>query len=376
MTNTRRMQMATAGQSGADIFERYGSLWGSGQASAGVLGDNSTTSKSSPVQIKSDVDDWGEIYPVNDVTGGITNSGDIYTWGGAQPQATRAAGTSSPVLISSGSVGSGGWSAFSGGKESYIGVKDGKLYAWGKNSMGQLGQSNTTNKSSPIQIGGLTNWVSVGSSDRAHFAINSDGELFSWGYNSYGKLGHGDTTNRSSPVQVGSLTNWETVSHSYYCPSFLKTDGTLWSMGEGSSGSNGQNNTTTYSSPVQVGSATNWVKVGGGNQTTMALNSDNELWVCGRNDDGQLGLNISTATNKSVLTQISGAWLDFYCSQSCVSAVKTDGTLWGWGQNGYGEIGDGSTTKYSSPVQVGSLTDWIGVAGPGGLGSTHYFLKA
>ena len=36
--------------------------------------------------------------------------------------------------------------------------------------------------------------------------------LWSWGYNGHGALGLGDTSNRSSPVQVGALTNWYSVA--------------------------------------------------------------------------------------------------------------------------------------------------------------------
>jgi alpha-tubulin suppressor-like RCC1 family protein len=43
-------------------------------------------------------------------------------------------------------------------------------------------------------------------------------------------------------------------------------------------------------------------------------------------------------------------------------AIKTDGTLWGWGLNSGGRIGDGSTTNTSSPNQIGSLTTWLSVA--------------
>ena len=42
-------------------------------------------------------------------------------------------------------------------------------------------------------------------------AIKTDGTLWSWGWNSSGQLGLGDTTNRSSPVQVGSSTTWLSV---------------------------------------------------------------------------------------------------------------------------------------------------------------------
>ena len=38
------------------------------------------------------------------------------------------------------------------------------------------------------------------------------GGLYVFGNNNYGQLGLGDTINRSSPVQVGSLTDWKDVS--------------------------------------------------------------------------------------------------------------------------------------------------------------------
>ena len=36
--------------------------------------------------------------------------------------------------------------------------------------------------------------------------------LWSWGVNSSGQLGQGNTTHRSSPVQVGALTNWSSIN--------------------------------------------------------------------------------------------------------------------------------------------------------------------
>ena len=39
-----------------------------------------------------------------------------------------------------------------------------------------------------------------------------EGPLYAWGYNNYGNLGQNDTNNRSTPVQVGSETDWEMVA--------------------------------------------------------------------------------------------------------------------------------------------------------------------
>jgi alpha-tubulin suppressor-like RCC1 family protein len=54
--------------------------------------------------------------------------------------------------------------------------------------------------------------------------------LYAWGGNDAGCLGLGDTVNRSSPTQVGLLSNWDSASTSSSSFSVaVKTDGTLWS---------------------------------------------------------------------------------------------------------------------------------------------------
>ena len=49
------------------------------------------------------------------------------------------------------------------------------------------------------------------------------------------------------------------------------------------------------------------------------------------------------------------------------TSIKTDGTLWAWGRNNFGQLGQGNITSYSSPVQIGALTDWSLV----GAGNEH-----
>lgn len=85
--------------------------------------------------------------------------------------------------------------------------------------------------------------------------------LFTWGYNSSGELGLGDTSDRSSPCQIGSDTNWSTAAAGDYFSLAIRTTGTLWSWGGSTGGVLGQGNLTYYSSPLQVGSGTNWSKV-------------------------------------------------------------------------------------------------------------------
>ena len=55
-------------------------------------------------------------------------------------------------------------------------------------------------------------------------------------------------------------------------------------------------------------------------------------------------------------------WYKVACGNTFTVATKTDGTLWSWGRNSSGQLGINNTYNYSSPKQVGALTNWLYVA--------------
>jgi alpha-tubulin suppressor-like RCC1 family protein len=103
--------------------------------------------------------------------------------------------------------------------------------------------------------------------------------LYAWGYNGNGHLGLNDISNRSSPVQVGSLTNWNNITGGYYGAFATKVDGTLWGTGYNLGGYVGDNTTISRSSPVQIGALTTWDKVTTAVSFSFAIKTDNTLWV-------------------------------------------------------------------------------------------------
>jgi len=247
-----------------------------------------------------------------------------------------------------------------------------QLKGMGRNNEGQLGQNNTTQYSSPVQIPGTwdgvltANWYSTGST-------KSDGTMWAWGKNSdYGQLGLNDRTNRSSPVQIPGTT-WPIVdgklSFGDDATMAIKTDGTLWMWGNNetyNAGKLGQNNETNYSSPVQVGSNTTWSAVSGGNRCVSAIKTDGTLWSWGSNSYGLFGTNQTAApigddgntTKRSSPVQVPGTtWSKMpYRAYLSRYAIKTDGTLWAWGNGSWGTLGQNNTTLYSSPVQIPGTT--------------------
>lgn len=155
------------------------------------------------------------------------------------------------------------------------------LYAWGYNFDGELGLGDRVHRSSPVQVGSLTNWRLVACGEYHTLAIKTDGTLWSWGHNGnvslVGGLGLGDQVHRSSPVQVGSLTNWKLVTGGAYFSVAIKTDGTLWAWGGNvlfssvGAGFLGLGDTINRNSPVQVGSLTNWKLVSACSYHTHAI---------------------------------------------------------------------------------------------------------
>jgi alpha-tubulin suppressor-like RCC1 family protein len=146
------------------------------------------------------------------------------------------------------------------------------MWAWGNNSDGRLGDGTVVNKSSPVQIGGLTNWYQVSGGGSHTAAIKTDGTMWTWGRNiTFGQLGDGTVVSRSSPVQIGALTNWSQVSAGFTHTASVKTDGTLWAWGANSQGQLGIGTIVYKSSPIQVGALTSWLQISAGGFHTVAL---------------------------------------------------------------------------------------------------------
>ncbi len=82
---------------------------------------------------------------------------------------------------------------------------NGRVFAWGSNDHGQLGNTTTTDFATPEQVPGLRNVVSVAAGDDSSYALTRDGRVYAWGENDQGQLGDGTMTDSATPVLVRDL---------------------------------------------------------------------------------------------------------------------------------------------------------------------------
>ena len=200
-----------------------------GNNAYGQLGDNTTSSRSSPVTTAGSITSWKQVYAGTQHTLAIDNTGVAYAWGRnqyGQLGDNTTSNRSSPVTVV-GNIAT--WSQLSAGFHFSLGVTTGGvLYAWGVNGSGQLGDNGASASArSPITtVGGITTWSQVAAGRLSSLAITSAGILYGWGSNIRGQLGDNTTTNRFSPVTaVGGLTNWSQISAGNECSLGLTTTG-------------------------------------------------------------------------------------------------------------------------------------------------------
>jgi alpha-tubulin suppressor-like RCC1 family protein len=186
------------------------------------------------------------------------------------------------------------WRSISAGYSNFFAIaENGTLWAWGRNSNGELGDGTNIQRTTPVQIGTDTNWKEISASIDGIFsftlAVKTDGTLWTWGSNNRGQLGDGTTTNRNFPLQIGTDTNWKTVSAGLTHSIGIKQNGTLWGWGSSErfaligfpSGPN-------VLAPEQRSMDTNWRQASAHDRVTVAVKTNNTVWCWGYNENGFL----------------------------------------------------------------------------------------
>ena len=285
-----------------------GSCRACGLNTSGELGTNNHAAKSSPflvvgnhsfVSIAAGADYGGSASTAY----GLKSDGSLWAWGGnayGQIGNNTTTSYSSPVPV----VGNHSFVFIAAGAPFALALKaDGSCWAWGGNDYGQIGnQTKLTSYSSPISVVGNHSFIKVGGGGTFSAGLKADGSIWCWGSGYLGLMGNNTTNSYSSPVSVVGNFNFIDIAVSDYSVLALSNDNHCWSWGQNGTGQLGDNTMENRSSPVSVVGPFLFQKLikGGCLSACMgAFDFSGKIWAWGANTYGQLGNNTTVTSYSS-----------------------------------------------------------------------------
>lgn len=164
----------------------------------------------------------------------VDGNGQLFGWGfnrfGALGNGQKSEEFSPPARVNlPGAVDS----VTTSGSHTLARLQDGRVFVWGNNSNGQLGDGTTIERLSPVEIS-LPNVTSLSAGVASSLARMSDGSVFAWGAGTF--TGTNQRQDVPRPTRVEGLTSITQVSAGYWAHSALRSDGTVYVWGESRTG--------------------------------------------------------------------------------------------------------------------------------------------
>jgi len=103
--------------------------------------------------------------------------------------------------------------------------KDGSVWAWGKNAIGQLGNGTCEDSAVPVKVKNLTDIIKISANLNYNLALKRNGTAWYWGFekiiNEHIHIGI------NNPIKIKNLENVALINAENPCH-FIKKDGSVW----------------------------------------------------------------------------------------------------------------------------------------------------
>lgn len=359
---------ASSGQSIASGFYHSCALssgggvkcWGgntNGTIGTGQLGDGTVVNRLAPVDVV------GLSSGVVAVAAGafhscaLTSAGGVKCWG--QNGGALGDGTTQTRLTPVDVVGLGASvkAISAGGTHTCVLTTVGGVKCWGAMGGYGLGDGTSLDRSTPVDVVGLTSGVlAVSVGNAITCALTSAGGVKCWGGNGAGALGDGTTTNRLIPVDVSGLTSGviAVAASGGGATCAVTTLGGLKCWGNNGSGAIGDGTTTSRLTAVDVvGLSSGVTAVSVGQVHTCAVTIGGGVKCWGASGFGNLG--DGTSINRLTPVDVVGLGAAAFAVSTGVSntcAATSNAGYKCWGFNQLGSLGDGTGVTSLVPVNV------------------------
>jgi alpha-tubulin suppressor-like RCC1 family protein len=236
----------------------------------------------------------------------------------------------------------------------------GHVWGWGANGGGELCLGNTKTYLEPVRLPLSKVTTLAGASN--HALYDADGTVYACGQNLEGSLGDGSMTNSTTPVRVVGLHG---AAVTELVASFANS-GALLSNGEyldwgynaqGQLGLGRHGQPSDIPERVDLPGPVTKIAEGGsiwGNGQTLAMLSNGELWAWGADSSCQLG-NRTRGREPSPVRFYppTGVTYQSLATGSATSyAVSTTGQVYAWGVSFVGQVGNGLMVTAKTPILV------------------------
>ena len=105
-----------------------------------------------------------------------------------------------------------------------------------------------------------------------------------------------------------------------------------------------------------------------GHGFTLVIADNGSLWAWGMFGAlrfGQIGDGTTESRTTPVRIGTHSDWVSVSAGYRHSMGIRADGSLWGWGGNHFGQLGDGTTTNRHTPVHIGTHSDWVSISAGG-----------
>lgn len=247
------------------------------------------------------------------------------------------------------------------------------VYAFGCNEYGQLGVGDNEERRSmvPLALSRREKIAKVAAGGSFAVVLTEKGRVYTWGRNNAGQLGQGDFRDRNAPaiVSAGGLekvTVADVAAGSDFVVALTRS-GQIWCWGSNERGQLGQGDMGGFSNfprEVKAGSlrGVKFSKLAAGSTHCLALSRTGEVYTWGGNAQGQLGLGDleDRGLPMAIMHRFSRSRVDAVAAGAEHSVALTEkGEVFTFGSNRCGLLGHGGRGGGEEAVSLPRLVDAV-----------------